>query len=69
MSFSVKGEEFFTTASLGISIYPSDGKISSELLREADRAMYFAKSTGRNNYKFTSHLSDEITKNVFLLET
>ncbi len=40
------------SASLGITIYPEDGRYSSELLRNADLAMYHAKSRGKNSFQF-----------------
>jgi EAL domain-containing protein (putative c-di-GMP-specific phosphodiesterase class I) len=42
----------FTTASIGISLYPQDGHDPETLLKHADAAMYQAKSSGRNNYCF-----------------
>ncbi len=53
-SFFVQGHELFTTASIGISIYPTDGKDTSDLLKTADLAMYHAKELGKNNYAFFS---------------
>lgn len=41
-------------ASLGVSMYPPDGKDAGELLQKADLAMYRAKSTGRNCYRVFS---------------
>ncbi|NOQ63357.1 MAG: EAL domain-containing protein, partial [Methyloprofundus sp.] len=43
--------EVFIGASIGIAIYPEDGKSSTMLLKNADIAMYEAKNKGRNNYK------------------
>jgi diguanylate cyclase (GGDEF)-like protein len=39
------------TLSIGISLYPDDGKDVESLLLHADRAMYFAKRSGRNTYR------------------
>ncbi len=41
------------TGSIGISIYPQDGKDLSMLLKKADKALYIVKSEGRNNFSFT----------------
>jgi diguanylate cyclase (GGDEF)-like protein len=48
----VGGYELFTTASIGIAIYPSDGEDPETLLRNADTAMYHAKNNHRNNFQF-----------------
>ena len=43
---SLNGQEMVVTASVGISVYPSDGTDVSSLLRHADAAMYRAKHSG-----------------------
>jgi diguanylate cyclase (GGDEF)-like protein/PAS domain S-box-containing protein len=43
-----------TSCSIGISLYPSDGRDSATLMKHADVAMYHAKENGRNNYRFFS---------------
>lgn len=45
-------DQFYITASLGISVYPDDGRDAETLLRNAEVALYQAKSAGRANYKF-----------------
>ena len=40
------------SGSIGISIYPNDGKDAETIIKNAETAMYFAKENGRNNYKF-----------------
>ena len=51
---------FSLGASLGISIYPADGLQPVELLRNADAAMYQAKSSGRNQYyRYNRSLNDK----------
>lgn len=50
--FHIMGRDLFMTASLGLTLYPFDDKDVQGLLRNADVAMYRAKSRGRNNYQF-----------------
>jgi diguanylate cyclase (GGDEF)-like protein/PAS domain S-box-containing protein len=47
-------KKFFTTASIGISIFPLDADSVESLLRNADIAMYAAKERGKNTYQFFS---------------
>ncbi|MCX6005294.1 MAG: GGDEF domain-containing protein [Chloroflexi bacterium] len=49
--FSVDGHELNITTSIGIALYPENGRDMEDLLKSADSAMYFAKEHGRNNYK------------------
>jgi len=52
--FIVNGHELFTTASIGISLYPEDGDTSQLLMKNADIAMYSSKNAGGNRYRFYS---------------
>lgn len=50
--FYVGEERINISASIGITIYPDDGKSSSELLKHADQAMYESKRLGRNQFHY-----------------
>lgn len=50
--FSIRGNDIFITASLGLSVYPSDGKTVDTLMTLADSAMYRAKEMGKNRSQF-----------------
>ncbi|WP_060512912.1 bifunctional diguanylate cyclase/phosphodiesterase [Pseudomonas sp. NBRC 111124] len=51
-AFRVAEHDLQLTASLGIVLYPGNGQDQLELLRNADAAMYHAKSVGKNGYSF-----------------
>jgi diguanylate cyclase (GGDEF)-like protein len=54
----VAEHQLHVTLSIGISLYPDDGKDVETVLRNADIAMYQAKKSGRNNYKlFTAEMN------------
>jgi diguanylate cyclase (GGDEF)-like protein/PAS domain S-box-containing protein len=52
--FTVEGRTLSVTASIGISVYPNDGRDFGELLKNADAAANHAKETGRNSFRFFS---------------
>jgi len=49
---SVGGQDLQIGGSMGISVYPADGKDAETLIKNADVAMYRAKEKGRNNFQF-----------------
>lgn len=52
LPFECDGHELTTSASIGIALYPDDGRDFDTLLKKADTAMYQAKDAGRNGYRF-----------------
>src|SRR5690606_20895587 len=63
-----KVHELHVAGSIGISLYPDDAFEKSTLLKKADIAMYAAKETGENTYKFYSELTELDTVEKLFLE-
>ncbi|NNL68235.1 MAG: diguanylate cyclase, partial [Myxococcales bacterium] len=51
-AITIDGQEIFTSASVGIAVYPDDAGDAETLFRHADQAMYDAKRRGRNRHAF-----------------
>jgi len=49
--FTVDGKELSVAASIGISVYPGDGRDFVELLKNADAALYHAKESGKGTWR------------------
>ena len=65
--FDIEGHEIFVTASIGITIYPTDSYVPEALLKNADSAMYRAKQLGRNNFQFyTTEMNARSGENLHL---
>lgn len=58
-----------TTFSIGISIFPDDGDSRDILIRNADTAMYEAKSNGKNRYQFYNKRMTELALERVTLES
>jgi diguanylate cyclase (GGDEF)-like protein/PAS domain S-box-containing protein len=52
--FLLGEKEIFVSTSIGIALYPDDSTAGDDLLKFADSAMYHAKRSGRNNFRFYS---------------
>ena len=50
--FEANGEDIYLSASVGIAVYPDNGENPTELIKNADMAMYRAKEEGKSNFSF-----------------
>ncbi|MBK8187124.1 MAG: EAL domain-containing protein [Cellvibrio sp.] len=64
----VNNHSISTTVSIGVSVFPDDGKDTDELLKNADIAMYKAKEAGKNNCQFYTKGMNATAVNFLLLE-
>lgn len=67
--FSLEGHTVRMSASMGISIFPEDGRDLDSLFRNADTAMYAAKEKGRNHFMLFRAEMDQKIRNRLELET
>jgi diguanylate cyclase (GGDEF)-like protein/PAS domain S-box-containing protein len=58
-AFNTGSQVFYLSASIGITIYKMDADRAEELIRNADQAMYAAKSAGRNQFCFFTRSMQE----------
>lgn len=65
----VKGSEIYLTASIGISLSPSDASDGDQLLKNAYTAMYNSQQQGGNNYQFYMAKVANSSINIFTQET
>ncbi|MFK0087258.1 EAL domain-containing protein [Pseudomonas sp. NPDC090755] len=65
--FQAGEHEFFTSASIGTSLYPQDGTDVASLIRNADAAMYRSKAKGRNRVEsYTRDLTAQASERIAL---
>ena len=63
--FIIEGRQLYSSASIGIAVYPDDGRDVENLLKCADAAMYHAKEEGRSHFRFfSSEINQRIMRRV-----
>ena len=67
--FVIGRHEHYVTSSVGIAVYPQDGKNETHLLQNADTAMYYAKARGKNNYCFFTNEMQATAEKHLEIET
>lgn len=67
--FLLEKKEFFISASIGISLFPADGRDGDTLIKNADTALYRAKELGRSLYHFYSTELQKQSSHLMQLET
>ena len=61
--YDINGHKIYSSTSIGVSVFPDDGEDFEVLLKNADAAMYIAKSTGKNQWQmFNNNISREINR-------
>ncbi|MGL6014997.1 MAG: bifunctional diguanylate cyclase/phosphodiesterase [Selenomonadaceae bacterium] len=61
--FTLNDQDCFMTTSIGIAIYPMDGRTADQLIKNADIAMYKAKENGKNQYVLcTPHMRNIVSE-------
>jgi diguanylate cyclase (GGDEF)-like protein len=66
--FSVDGQEIHSGASIGIALFPGDGRDADQLLKSAELAMYRAKASGHNTFRFFAAEMNRTARRTGLLE-
>ncbi|NIR59976.1 MAG: EAL domain-containing protein [Gammaproteobacteria bacterium] len=67
--FDVEAAELFVTASMGVSVFPDDGRDAETLMKNADAAMYRAKDLGRDACHFFSEELERHAQERLVIET
>ncbi|WP_074432800.1 EAL domain-containing protein [Neobacillus jeddahensis] len=68
-SFYFNSQEYFISPSIGISMYPYDGKDADMLIKNADEALFRVKERGKGHFQFYRTDMNAVFSNVVTLET
>lgn len=66
--FMIDGVELRISATVGVGLFPENGETGESIIRCADAAMYEAKESGRNAFRFFSRALDERSRDILELE-
>ncbi|MGI9505537.1 MAG: putative bifunctional diguanylate cyclase/phosphodiesterase [Geminicoccaceae bacterium] len=66
--FQIGGQELHVTASMGVSLFPDDGRSADQLLKAADVALYRAKAAGRDRWQLVNAALDSAAFQQIVLE-
>ncbi len=66
--YQIDGVEILISASIGISLFPRDGNDMHQLIQAADSAMYLAKQSGKNTWRFFSYSLSQVGKEALALQ-
>ncbi len=66
--FFLEGNEVVVTASIGIAVFPADGDDTDTLFKNADLAMYHAKSLGKNTYQYYTESMNQSARERLTVE-
>ncbi|MFT9597669.1 EAL domain-containing protein [Mesobacillus sp.] len=67
-SFYFNSQEYYITPSIGISLFPNDGKDAETLIKNADEALYIVKEKGKAHYQFYRSDMQSTGVNILALE-
>ena len=68
-AFQIDEQELFVNASVGVSFYPKDGQVWDDLFKNAESALYHAKSTGGSSYQTYKPEADIHEKERLVMES
>ena len=66
--YEVDGHKLFSTASIGVVVYPRDADTEESIIQRADTAMYYAKSMGRNRFAVFKKAMEKAVVRKHILE-
>jgi diguanylate cyclase (GGDEF)-like protein/PAS domain S-box-containing protein len=67
--FMINEQDYYITPSIGISMYPADGKDAESLIKNADSALYRVKQKGRGHFQFYRSDMNEAFPSYILMES